>query len=81
MLRHTEKYICALIPMRHACSAQSKFKAADRMDPIGRFAAIPYSRCAQILSKEMQALSPTWNTFLLMGQLSVIFTSVFPTRT
>ena len=40
-----------------------------------------YSRCAQILSKEMQASSPTSNTFLLIGQLSVIFTSVSPTRT
>ena len=40
-----------------------------------------YSRCAQSLSKESQALSPTLNTFLLMGQLSVIFTSVSPTRT
>lgn len=74
-------YSCPLIPMADESFAQSKFKAAGRINLAGRFATIPYSRCAQILSKEMQALSPTWNTFLLMGQLSVIFTSVSPTRT
>ena len=40
-----------------------------------------YSRCAQAESKEMKAESPTWKIFLFTGQLSVIFTSVSPTRT
>ena len=81
----SHSWMCCCIPTIFYQITQERARVKlpkKKKNPLGADSFLYYySRCAQAGSKEMKALSPTAKIFLFTGQLSVILTSVSPTRT